>query len=77
MSDRTKMAILCLLLVLAFSIWRRSDPVEENGVETLDLFQDSKTSSACEVANLPEGIQEERLSRLKATAEGEYGKSPF
>jgi hypothetical protein len=79
MTDQTKLAILCVLLVAGFVIWFRPDFKKNQWKVSKDVFQETqiKTPISFQEKDSQKSDFEKRYSLLQKTTRGEFGPSPF
>ena len=65
MSDRNKMAVLCVLIVLAFSIWTKGqEKQDESDFPGADIFQESRRENSTSFQKGIDAGQRERFSQI-------------
>ena len=78
MSDRNKMALLCVLIVLAFSVWTRTEQEKEN-LKEVDIFQESRRDDSANIWKNGDSARRERFLKMRQTCdqETERVRDPF
>lgn len=76
MSDRIKMALLCLLLVVAFAIWRKPGHVDKEK-DTVDIFHETREELIHVDVTVSSTVAPQRMKHLTDSCEGEIAKNPF
>jgi hypothetical protein len=77
MNDQNKVAIFCILLVIAFSIWSKND--ESVPAVGDDVFQTTQSDQNYSFVSLPKDNEAvvQKMSRLKVTVREDFEGDPF
>lgn len=78
MSDQNKLALLCILIVVAVAIWSHPNGGQTSNTEE-DIFQTTHANQESPFVNNPLSgpSSEEHHKLLAKTAEGDFQNSPF
>ena len=77
MSDRDKIALLCILIVLAIAIWLK--PLKRDFVaeKENDIFQESQSEAVESIVKIPLRMSPDKKKLIEETVKGDFGPSPF
>ena len=75
MTDKDKVGLLCILIILALVIWSRPKS-KEFVLEScaFDIFQEKQEQELVKNIKVPDS---KKMIQLWKTAEGKFGRSPF
>jgi len=80
LNDQNKLAVLCILIVLAVAIWTRGNQgVHENPAVGEDIFQHARANENIAFVKLAAATpqMEEKLQLLEATIQADFSQNPF